>query len=117
MNREQLINRILEKSGDEFETSADYIELAKETESQLQSRVIHINNYEIEQRRKSGDLGSQIKTYSNWLLTECCDPIDEIEFLVNTIIDDNRRGKSEIIEVLAFVTESKEFQNAPDFND
>tara|TARA_R110002020_G_scaffold132343_1_gene295578 strand:- start:418 stop:609 length:192 start_codon:yes stop_codon:yes gene_type:complete len=45
-NREKLIDKILELSGDEFETILDYIELAKETDNQLEIRLKHIKNYE-----------------------------------------------------------------------
>jgi len=48
------------------------------------------------------DLGSKIKNYSNWLLTECDTPIDEIEYLVNSIID-NKNNKSDILEVLEII--------------
>ena len=45
MNRKELIDKILELSGDEFETSLDYIELAKETDDKLEIRLKHIKNY------------------------------------------------------------------------
>ena len=38
-------------------------------------------------KNKVVDLGSQIKHYANWLMSDCCCPIDEIEWLVNEIID------------------------------
>jgi hypothetical protein len=48
------------------------------------------------------DLGSKIKNYSNWLLTECDTPIDEVEYLVNSIIDNNN-NKADILEVLEII--------------
>ena len=46
------------------------------------------------------DLGSQIKHYANWVMSDCCCPIDEIEWLVNEIIDSGGEQKNNIIEVL-----------------
>jgi len=40
--REKLINEIVTYSADEFETKEDYIQLAKESKSQLMIRLIHI---------------------------------------------------------------------------
>jgi len=48
------------------------------------------------------DLGSKIKNYSNWLLTECDSPIDEIEYLVNSLID-SKDTKADILEVLEII--------------
>jgi hypothetical protein len=45
--RKELIDRILDLSGDEFETKADYIELAKATDNDLFSILIKINNNEL----------------------------------------------------------------------
>tara|TARA_R100001377_G_scaffold84828_1_gene69286 strand:+ start:88 stop:327 length:240 start_codon:yes stop_codon:yes gene_type:complete len=51
-DRKELIDRILDLSGDEFETKADYIELAKETENELFNRLININQQIIENGEK-----------------------------------------------------------------
>ena len=40
--REKLINEIVRYSADEFETKEDWIQLAKESNSQLMIRLIHI---------------------------------------------------------------------------
>ena len=48
------------------------------------------------------DLGSKINNYSNWLLTECDNPVDEIEYLVNSLID-SKDTKSDILEVLEII--------------
>ena len=40
--REKLINEIITYSSDEFETKEDWIQLAKESKSQLMIRLIHI---------------------------------------------------------------------------
>ena len=50
--RKELIDRILDLSGDEFETKADYIELAKETENDLFNRLININQQIIENEKE-----------------------------------------------------------------
>tara|TARA_B110001452_G_scaffold95854_1_gene79233 strand:+ start:5786 stop:5938 length:153 start_codon:yes stop_codon:yes gene_type:complete len=44
-NREKYIKIILDKSGDEFESTQDYINLAIKTDSQLIKEIIKINNY------------------------------------------------------------------------
>ena len=44
MKRHKLINKIIKLSSDELE-SDDYIQLAKESKKQLMNRIIHINNY------------------------------------------------------------------------
>lgn len=42
----------------------------------------------------------QATNYANWLLTDCTDPIDEITFLVNTILNsDNNHIIEEVIEI------------------
>jgi len=43
--RHQLINEIIQKAGDEFESANDYLELAIKTDSQLVKEIININNY------------------------------------------------------------------------
>jgi mevalonate kinase len=43
MERKELIDKILNLSGDEFETKEDYIKLAKETTDELVKRLIYIN--------------------------------------------------------------------------
>ena len=48
-NREELINFIIDNSGEEFETLADVWEVAKETDSQLAGRVEEIISYLIEE--------------------------------------------------------------------
>ena len=45
MKRSDLINEILDKSSEEFNTKDNYIELAKETKHQLVIRIIHINQW------------------------------------------------------------------------
>ena len=47
-----------------------------------------------------GDLGTQIKTYINWILNNCDDPVDELEYIINLIIDSEGKEKYEIIDVL-----------------
>ena len=42
--REKMINKILELSGDEFESRADVVELAIETNYQLVKRIIYLQN-------------------------------------------------------------------------
>ncbi len=51
---------------------------------------------------KDKDLGSKIKVYAFWLLQQSSDPIDEIEWLVNLVLDDspNHYRKQEMLEVL-----------------
>ena len=48
MNRAQMIDYIIEYSGDEFESIEDYIELAKLTDYKLTLNIININNYLLE---------------------------------------------------------------------
>ena len=48
------------------------------------------------------DLGSKIKNYANWLLTECDNPVNEIEYLVSNLID-SKDTKSDILEVLGII--------------
>jgi len=43
--RKKYIQIILDKSGDEFESKQDYIDLAMKTDSQLIKEIIKINNY------------------------------------------------------------------------
>jgi hypothetical protein len=42
--REKMITKILELSGDEFETVADVLKLAIETDYQLTKRIIYLQN-------------------------------------------------------------------------
>tara|TARA_B110000208_G_C11766794_1_gene428944 strand:+ start:1048 stop:1206 length:159 start_codon:yes stop_codon:yes gene_type:complete len=44
-NRHKLINEIIQKAGDEFETPQDYLELAIKTDAQLIKEIIKIDNY------------------------------------------------------------------------
>lgn len=44
-NRADMIDLIIEYSGEEFETSQDYIELAKESEGDLEGRLYNIMQY------------------------------------------------------------------------
>lgn len=46
------------------------------------------------------DLGTKIKNYVDWYLYKCNDPVDELEYLINLIIDSGGKQKDEIIEVL-----------------
>ena len=46
------------------------------------------------------DLGSKIKVYSLWVLDQCNDPIDEIEYLVSLVLDDTPNRKKEMLEIL-----------------
>ena len=46
------------------------------------------------------DLGSKIKNYSRWLIEECNDPYDEIEYLVSLILDGESESIPQILEVL-----------------
>ena len=50
------------------------------------------------------DLGTQIKTYVEWFLNDCNEPVDELEYLINLIIDSGGKEKDEIIEVLQSTT-------------
>ncbi len=45
MNREEMINQIMDLSGDEFKTREELIELAKESSYQLMNRLTIINEY------------------------------------------------------------------------
>jgi len=49
---------------------------------------------------KDKDLGSKINVYAFWLLQQSSDPIDEIEWLVNLVLDDSPNRKQEMLEVL-----------------
>ena len=48
----------------------------------------------------SKDLGSKIKTYSKWLIEQCNDPYDEVEYLVSLILDGEAIAKPQMLEVL-----------------
>ena len=48
-NRKELIDFIIEHSGEEFETLTDVWEVAKETDSELAGRVERIIEYQIEE--------------------------------------------------------------------
>ena len=50
MTRKEIINTILDLSGEEFETKKDILELAYENKKQLKNRLITINNYIIENK-------------------------------------------------------------------
>ena len=50
--------------------------------------------------KKQGDLGSKINNYIRWYLNECTDPVDELEYIINLLIDSGGKEKDEIIEVL-----------------
>ena len=50
MTRKEIINTILDLSGEEFETKNDILELAYENKKQLKNRLITINNYIIEKK-------------------------------------------------------------------
>ena len=50
MKRKEIINTILDLSGEEFETKNDILELACENKKQLKKRLITINNYIIENK-------------------------------------------------------------------
>ena len=50
MKRKEIINTILDLSGEEFETKKDILELAYENKKQLKNRLITINNYIIENK-------------------------------------------------------------------
>ena len=67
-----------------------------------ENRILNAEKYtkSFEPLENRKDLGSKIKTYSHWLINECNDPLDEIEYLVNLILDDTRNRKKEILEVL-----------------
>jgi hypothetical protein len=45
MKRKEIINTILDLSGEEFETKNDILDLAYENKKQLKKRLITINNY------------------------------------------------------------------------
>jgi hypothetical protein len=50
MKRKEIINTILDLSGEEFETKNDILELAYENKRQLKNRLITINNHIIENK-------------------------------------------------------------------
>ena len=50
MKRKEIINTILDLSGEEFETKKDILELAYENKRQLKNRLITINNHIIENK-------------------------------------------------------------------
>ena len=50
MTRKEIINTILDLSGEEFETKNDILELAYENKKQLKNRLTTINNYIIEKK-------------------------------------------------------------------
>jgi len=50
MTRKEIINTILDLSGEEFETKKDILDLAYENKKQLKKRLITINNYIIENK-------------------------------------------------------------------
>lgn len=50
----------------------------------------------------------EAELYANWLLTECSCPIDEITFLVNTILQSNN---SYVIEEVIEITNKHYKQN------
>lgn len=49
---------------------------------------------------KDKDLRSKINVYAFWLLQLSSDPIDEIEWLVNLVLDDSPNRKKQMLEVL-----------------
>ncbi len=48
----------------------------------------------------SENLESKIKTYSRWLIEECDDPYDEVEYLVNLILNEEAISVPQMLEVL-----------------
>ena len=50
MTRKEIINTILDLSGEEFETKNNILELAYENKRQLKNRLITINNHIIENK-------------------------------------------------------------------
>jgi hypothetical protein len=48
MTRAEMIDYIIEYSGDEFESTEDYVELAKSDDNRLTIMIININNYRLE---------------------------------------------------------------------
>jgi hypothetical protein len=50
MKRDEMIDKVIELSGEEFESRFDLIELAKKTDDQLVKMIIHINNYILQNR-------------------------------------------------------------------
>jgi len=53
------------------------------------------------------DLGRQIKNYIEWYRYECSDPYDELEWLINCALG-NDKEKENIIEVLHITTLNKQ---------
>lgn len=49
------------------------------------------------------DLGTQIKNYCTWVLTESNEPYTELEWLVNLVLDDAPTRKEEMIDALEIV--------------
>ena len=45
MKRKELINELIQKSGDEFESKQDYLKLAYMTKKQLVKAIIKVNQY------------------------------------------------------------------------
>ena len=48
MSRVELINEIIDKAKDEFETKDDFIKLAYMNDNELVNNLIHINNHILE---------------------------------------------------------------------
>ena len=45
MKRKELINELIQKSGDQFESKEDYIKIAYMTKKQLIKAIIKLNQY------------------------------------------------------------------------
>jgi hypothetical protein len=45
----------------------------------------------------------EIQKYAEWVLTDCCSPLDEIEYLVGMLLHSDR--KEDIIKDIKFVVE------------
>ena len=60
------------------------------------------------------DLGTKIKNYCTWVLTESNEPYTELEWLVNLVLDDAPTRKKEMIDALETINEhikDKSWQN------
>ena len=62
-NREELINFLIDNSGEEFETLADVWEVAKETDSQLAGRVEEIISYQEIEEIDTDELKTDFNEY------------------------------------------------------
>ena len=89
-NREELINFIIDNSGEEFETLADVWEVAKETDSQLAGRVENIISYQETEESKYFIWVEDLMSQQKYELLDLLDYKDHYQNLLS--FEENERN-------------------------